>query len=117
MTLFDIHFVRLHWHLALALAFNVGIRVVKRVLVVPASDTIHRLQCLDCARKLAHVYFGQHVSHSWIGGLESGQDGSLIANMVAHVGGNRSCNESVVGSSIGTKVGKHVVVVLVVEKR
>jgi hypothetical protein len=34
--------------------------------------------------------------------------------MVTHVGGDALRNESVVGSGVGTKVGKHVFVVVVV---
>jgi hypothetical protein len=33
--------------------------------------------------------------------------------MVTHVGGDALRNESVVGSGVGTKVGKHVVLVVV----
>ena len=103
MTLFGIHFLRLCWHLPV----NVGVRVVKRVFVVPASDMIHLLQCLDCARKLAQMNFGQNASNVGIGRVQSGQDGSLIASMTTHGGGNTLGDDSVVGSGIGTKVGKH----------
>ncbi len=109
MTLLRIHFVRLGWHLS----FNVGVSVVKCVLVVPASDAIRHIQGCDCARKLAHVDVGQHASDVGIGRVQSSQEGSLVANMVTHVGGDALRNESVVGSGVGTKVGKHVVLVVV----
>ena len=106
IALLGSHFMRrqLRW---LDFLRSIRISVVKRVLVIPGCNLIDLLQRVQRARELAHVDFGQHVSHSWIRGIESGQEGSLIANMVTHVGGNRSCNESVVGSMIGTKVGKH----------
>jgi hypothetical protein len=110
MTLFGIHFMRLQW----GLVFNVGVRIVKRVFVVPASDMIHLLQCLDCARKLAQMNFGQNASNVGIGRVKSGQEGSLVASMLTHVGGNTLGDESVIGSGIGTKMGKHVVLVVVV---
>ena len=110
MTLLGIHFVRVGWHLPV----NVIIRVVKRVLVVPAGDVIHVLQCFDCARKLAHVDVGQYASNVDVGRVQSSQDGSLVANMATHVGGNALRDELVVGSGVGTNVGKHVVVLVVV---
>jgi hypothetical protein len=48
------------------------------------------------------VDFSQHASNSWVGKVKTGQEGSLIATMVAHAGCNRG-----VGGLKGTKVGKH----------
>ena len=98
MTLLCIHFMRLRW----GVAFNVVIRVVKCVLMILTGNPVDLFQGVHHARKLAHVDFSQHASNSWVGKVKSGQEGSLIATMVAHVGCNRG-----VGGLKGTNVGKH----------
>jgi hypothetical protein len=75
--------------------------------VVPGGNVIDLLQRLDCASELAHVDFGQDVGGISIGGIQSGQDGLLSSHAVAHVGGNRVCDDAVIGFGFGTKVGKH----------
>jgi hypothetical protein len=75
--------------------------------VVPGGNVIDLLQRLDCASKFAQVDFGQDVGGISVGGIQSGQDGLLSSHAVAHVGGNRVCDEAVVGFGFGTKVGKH----------
>lgn len=57
MALLCGHFMRLQ--LALALAFNVSIRVVKDVFVILAGNPVDLFQGLQRARKFAHVDLGQ----------------------------------------------------------
>jgi hypothetical protein len=104
MALLSIHYVRLHW---LVLVLNVGVRVVKHVLVVSGGDVIDLLQRIDCASEFAQVDFGQDAGGISVGGIQSGQEGALTSHTVAHVGGNRVCDDSVTGFGFGTKVGKH----------